>query len=290
MKVFISHSSADKPFVRKLKSDLNLNGIETWLDEDELLPGDSLLDKLNSALESSSHFMIILSPIAVESDWVKYELENALKFVELETLEKIIPILYRPCEIPKPLSNLLHEDLSKEIVYLRHGILEFLDDNYYNRLKNLVRSIQQSKSQLQSSDKNELIGKNSLKYSEKNELIELQYKIVGYKSISNFLANQIPLEVREAYSKKDLSNFDAVVLPIQFENYFGTYNFGDVVTFKTGNGTEVHGDFARYGRFNNRIVLPRKIRDSLSVTKIGMYKVLVDINNKTIKVENLTDK
>ena len=39
MKVFISHSSSDKPFVRKLKNDLNLNGIDTWYDEDELLPG-----------------------------------------------------------------------------------------------------------------------------------------------------------------------------------------------------------------------------------------------------------
>ena len=290
MKVFISHSSSDKPFVRKLKNDLNLNGIDTWYDEDELLPGDSLMDKLNFALESSSHFMIVLSPISVKSDWVKYELENALKFVEQETLEKIIPILYRPCEIPTPLKNLLHADLSKEIVYLRHGTLEFLDDNYYIKLKILVRSVQQVKSQLQSTDKDEIIGKNSLKYKDTAELIELQYKIIGYKSISNFLANQIPPKIRDAYNKKELSEFDAVVLPRQMEKYLGAYNFGDTVKFIDKLGNEIQGDFARFSTQNNRIVLPRKIRESLSVDRIGMYKVLVDIKNKTIKIEKLIDE
>ena len=164
------------------------------------------MDKLNFALESSSHFMIVLSPISVKSDWVKYELENALKFVEQETLEKIIPILYRPCEIPTPLKNLLHADLSKEIVYLRHGTLEFLDDNYYIKLKILVRSVQQVKSQLQSTDKDEIIGKNSLKYKDTAELIELQYKIIGYKSISNFLANQIPPKLEMHITKRSYQN------------------------------------------------------------------------------------
>ena len=129
MKVFISHSSKDKPFVRKLKRDLELNYIDSWLDEDELLPGDSLIEKLNSALKNSTHLMIILSPNSVKSDWVQFELENALQYVEEETLAKIIPIHYRKCEIPEVLKPILNIDLTNEIVYLRHGEMEFLNDS-----------------------------------------------------------------------------------------------------------------------------------------------------------------
>ncbi len=95
MKTFISHSSKDKPFVRKLKKDLELNYIDTWFDEDELEYGDSLFDKLNSTISTSSHFLIVLSPNSVKSDWVKFELENALKYVEDEVIHKIIPVFYR---------------------------------------------------------------------------------------------------------------------------------------------------------------------------------------------------
>jgi hypothetical protein len=50
MKAFISHSSVDKEFVRTLKRDLNANGIATWLDEDQLNLGDSLIEKLDAGL------------------------------------------------------------------------------------------------------------------------------------------------------------------------------------------------------------------------------------------------
>jgi hypothetical protein len=55
-----------------------LNYIDSWLDEDELLPGDSLIEKLDSALKDSTHLMIVLSPNSVKSDWVKFELENGV--------------------------------------------------------------------------------------------------------------------------------------------------------------------------------------------------------------------
>ena len=41
-KVFISHSSLDKPFVRRLTRRLEKEGFRVWLDERELVAGDSL--------------------------------------------------------------------------------------------------------------------------------------------------------------------------------------------------------------------------------------------------------
>ncbi|MCL2041490.1 MAG: toll/interleukin-1 receptor domain-containing protein [Bacteroidales bacterium] len=44
--VFISHSSKDKEFVRKLAKDLQRNGIEVWLDEWTLKIGDSFAESI----------------------------------------------------------------------------------------------------------------------------------------------------------------------------------------------------------------------------------------------------
>ena len=88
MKIFISHSSADKKFARTLKDDLKENSFTTWVDEDELNFGDSLIDKLEAALGESSHFLIILSPASVNSEWVKFELAKALKKKDNHLVQK----------------------------------------------------------------------------------------------------------------------------------------------------------------------------------------------------------
>src|SRR5687767_4725114 len=108
MKVFISHSSVDKEFVRTLKKDLNTNAIQTWFDEDQLELGDSLLDKLESGLSESSHFIIVLSHASTNSDWVKYEVKKALENKSINLSSKIIPLKYNECEIPIELTSLLY--------------------------------------------------------------------------------------------------------------------------------------------------------------------------------------
>ena len=50
--VFLSHNSADKPFVRKLALDLEKAGVRCWLDEAEIKVGDSLLDKIRDGISN----------------------------------------------------------------------------------------------------------------------------------------------------------------------------------------------------------------------------------------------
>lgn len=290
MKAFISHSSKDKPFVRRLKRDLELNYIDSWLDEDELLPGDSLMDKLNSALKDSSHFMIVLSPNSVKSDWVKFELDNALRYVEEETLLKIIPIHYRKCDIPEILKHTLNIDLTEETVYLRHGELEFLGESYYRHLRPLVRSINQGERKLSKADKNEIIGKYAISYTDENESIVFHYQIVGYKSLSNFLANQIPQNEIGKYSKKKISDLKPILLPYQLKQYLGNLSFGDSLKFLNQKNQILYGDFAKFSTLNNRIALPKEIREALGINQIGIYKVTIYLKDKIIKIEQLEDK
>jgi hypothetical protein len=47
---FLSHSSADKPFIRQLAADLSANGIDVWLDEQRIRVGDSIPEKIAQGL------------------------------------------------------------------------------------------------------------------------------------------------------------------------------------------------------------------------------------------------
>ena len=142
MKVFISHSSKDKKFVRTLKDCLLENSIDTWLDEDQLDLGDSLVAKLETALDNSSHLVIILSPSSVESDWVNFELKKALKNNRTGLTQKIIPVKYRECEIPEEIADLLHADLSNEVVLPVGERVKFISDGFDSFFLNLLERLE----------------------------------------------------------------------------------------------------------------------------------------------------
>jgi len=51
--VFLSHSSKDKAFARKLASELQANGVTVWIDEAEIRIGDSLTKKISLAIDEA---------------------------------------------------------------------------------------------------------------------------------------------------------------------------------------------------------------------------------------------
>ncbi len=95
MKIFLSHSSVDKPLLREIKRFL-APGLETWLDERELNWGSDLKSCLEEAIDNCDLFVIFVSKAALESDYVIKELERAtVKEKELHSIF-ILPILM-PC-------------------------------------------------------------------------------------------------------------------------------------------------------------------------------------------------
>ena len=58
-KIFLSHTSIDKPFVRKLAADLRNSGHTVWIDEAEINIGDSLVDKIREALDSVDFVVVV---------------------------------------------------------------------------------------------------------------------------------------------------------------------------------------------------------------------------------------
>jgi hypothetical protein len=109
---FISHAHADKDrFVLDFASRLRGRGIDVWLDSWEMLPGDSLVDKIfNQGLKSCTAFIIVLSKNSVESKWVREEL-NAGIVKRIADNTKLIPIRLDACEVPVALQGTLWIDI-----------------------------------------------------------------------------------------------------------------------------------------------------------------------------------
>lgn len=110
--VFLSHSSKDKFFARKLAETLSSDEVKVWIDEAELKIGDSLIDKIAAAIDRADFVAAILSHSSVRSEWVTKELRLAMT-QEIEGRRvKVLPILIERCEIPDFLRDKLYADFT----------------------------------------------------------------------------------------------------------------------------------------------------------------------------------
>jgi hypothetical protein len=98
--VFLSHSSKDKQFVRRLGNDLRRYGVKVWIDEVEMNGGNSSVDKISEGLENMDYFIVVLSVNSIKSEWVKKEINAAINKEVKSKKDIIIPCLLDDCEIP----------------------------------------------------------------------------------------------------------------------------------------------------------------------------------------------
>jgi TIR domain len=70
--VFVSHSHADNDFCRRLVQTLRNTGLSVWYDEQNLSAG-YLTSTIERELRQADAFLVVLSPAAVESQWVQSE-------------------------------------------------------------------------------------------------------------------------------------------------------------------------------------------------------------------------
>ena len=92
--LFISHATADDPFVRDLRLALEGLGHAVWVDSRNLLAGGVLAEEIESAIRDARGFIAVLSPQTVNSPWVKKEIEMALA-VQAERPDdyRLLPLL-----------------------------------------------------------------------------------------------------------------------------------------------------------------------------------------------------
>ncbi|HLP55091.1 MAG TPA: toll/interleukin-1 receptor domain-containing protein [Fluviicola sp.] len=106
-RIFLSHSSLDKQFVRQINHRLIENGLSTWLDEAEIKIGDSLLRKISEAIDDIDFVLAFISENSIKSRWVELELEIAMT-QQLDTGKVIVlPIFKDKVELPPNLKYLI---------------------------------------------------------------------------------------------------------------------------------------------------------------------------------------
>ena len=128
-KVFLSHASEDKiRFVNDFAQKLSYKGVNVWFDKLEMLPGDSLIDKIfDEGLKNADVVLIVISKNSISKPWVKEELNSSIiKKIEKGTL--VIPIIIDKCVIPESLKTTVCETI-KDI------------DNYDNSFNRILASI-----------------------------------------------------------------------------------------------------------------------------------------------------
>lgn len=93
VRVFISHAMSDVDVARAIAAELSKAGFGTWFLE-SVLPADNVLLKLGKALEESDAMVVLLSPEAVKSPNLTFELGFALGTNRFR--DRVIPVIVRP--------------------------------------------------------------------------------------------------------------------------------------------------------------------------------------------------
>ena len=94
--VFLSHSSKDRKMATRLAEALREHAVPVWYSETNLVGAQQWHDEIGKALERCEWFLIILSPPATRSEWVKRELLYALRTPRYKG--RIVPIRHRACD------------------------------------------------------------------------------------------------------------------------------------------------------------------------------------------------
>lgn len=76
--IFISHSTKNDAFVKKLRETLELFGELPWVDSRELTGGDELEATIEKEVRSARYFLVVISIDALSSEWVQKEVKMAL--------------------------------------------------------------------------------------------------------------------------------------------------------------------------------------------------------------------
>ncbi|KPA09863.1 hypothetical protein MHK_009936 [Candidatus Magnetomorum sp. HK-1] len=108
LKVFLSHASQDKEHARELFKKLCAEGMEPWLDESSLVPGQLWDDEIKKAINRSDAFLVCLTNQSItKAGYVQKEVIQALDIADKQPEGSIylIPVLLEQCNIPDRLSK-----------------------------------------------------------------------------------------------------------------------------------------------------------------------------------------
>ena len=115
-KVFISHRTADLDLARKLSSELKARGHDVWLDDEEILVGDSIVAQVEVGLVGSGYVVLCLSSDG-PSEWTDREWMSTLARRLSGMNVKLLPIFLSGGTLPAILADYRYVDLTSNWDY-----------------------------------------------------------------------------------------------------------------------------------------------------------------------------
>jgi len=89
---FISYSTKDEEFARRLYSRMRDEGLRVWFAPEEMKGGQKTIEQLERAIQVHDRLLIVLSEQSMQSEWVMTEIRKARKAEIKENRRKLFPI------------------------------------------------------------------------------------------------------------------------------------------------------------------------------------------------------
>jgi hypothetical protein len=89
---FISYSTKDEEFARRLHSRMREANMRVWFAPEDLKGGEKLHEQLYEAIKIHDRLLIVLSEHSIQSEWVMAEIRKAREVEKKEKRRKLFPI------------------------------------------------------------------------------------------------------------------------------------------------------------------------------------------------------
>src|SRR5690349_18442157 len=121
--IFVSYSRDDEAFVKRLVADLRAAGVDIWLDQYDISPGQRWDMAIERALDAATHVLFVMSKSSVQSENVRDELDTAI-----DAGKTIVPILIEDCKPPLRVRRMQYTDFRKDYDKALAELLLILSD------------------------------------------------------------------------------------------------------------------------------------------------------------------
>jgi serine/threonine protein kinase len=121
-RVFLSHAGPDKSAVRRIATALRAAGHDPWLDEEEILVGDSIPAAVERGLREADFVVLCLSKVAAERGWVEAERDATLMQQFSDRKERILPVRLEDVAPPHLIAPIAYVDLFPDEQAFHRGI------------------------------------------------------------------------------------------------------------------------------------------------------------------------
>jgi hypothetical protein len=111
---FISYSHVDKPVAQAIATALSERGLTVWIDEGELRAGDSIIERISTAIAEIDYVVAIVSDAAVSSSWCQKELALAVTGGLAREHVKVLPLRLGEVAMPASLADVFYRQVDPE--------------------------------------------------------------------------------------------------------------------------------------------------------------------------------